>query len=67
METKNFQLYGILQVPPVDYFKHVILELQNDSGTLLAQTKSTIRALQKRFDEVSCDKVYLKCLTLLHC
>lgn len=31
----------------------MILELQNDSGTLLVQTKSTIRALQKRFDEVS--------------
>lgn len=53
LKSNNLQLSILLQVPPVDYFKHVILELQNDSGTLLAQTKSTIRALQKRFDEVS--------------
>ncbi|KAG4077316.1 hypothetical protein HA402_009717 [Bradysia odoriphaga] len=46
----EYQLF--YQVPPVDYFKHVILELQNESGTLLVQNKSTIRALQKRFDEV---------------
>lgn len=42
------------QVPPVDYFKHVILELQNESSTIhLQQAKSSIRGLQKRFDEVS--------------
>lgn len=51
-----------LQVPPVDYFKHVILDLQNETGTPQQQqqqqqqaqlTKSTVRALQKRFEEVS--------------
>ena len=41
-------------MPPVDFFKHVILELQNDSGTKkVDQIKSSIRGLQKRFDEVS--------------
>lgn len=41
-------------MPPVDYFKHVILELQNESSTTqLQQAKSSIRGLKKRFDEVS--------------
>ncbi|XP_037922568.1 1-phosphatidylinositol 4,5-bisphosphate phosphodiesterase epsilon-1-like [Hermetia illucens] len=52
----EYQLF--YQVPPVDYFKHVILELQNETGTMqLPQQQqqpqqTSIKSLQKRFDEV---------------
>lgn len=48
------------QVPPVEYFKHVILELQNENDTSQSKnqhpttsSKTSIHALQKRFEEVS--------------
>lgn len=72
MHVLEFLSLLVFQVPPVDYFKHVILELQNETGTPQQQqqqqqqpqqqqsspSKSTIRALQKRFEEVSSFCIY---------
>ncbi|XP_055677363.1 1-phosphatidylinositol 4,5-bisphosphate phosphodiesterase epsilon-1-like isoform X3 [Lutzomyia longipalpis] len=48
----EYQLF--YQVPPVEYFKHVILELQGETAAVppTPPPRSSIRGLQKRFDEV---------------
>lgn len=51
-------------MPPVEYFKHVILEIQNESGVIPVQQtiQSAIRALQKRFEEV----IYLIIISFIY-